>query len=234
MPLKARPKKVAAPVVEDAYADEVFEEEVETAAAVYTPAKLHGGWEAARKKSSSGQWSNDLRLEPDQREAIGFLIGEPIDSYDEHWVTRKGRMSFRCTEKADCPLCSVGNVAKPKFVFWVLHLEITDDGDITDTPKLFRTTRKVLDKLFTLNNDPHPRMGGPLEGNWFYILRTGEKEKTEYGFTRVLADDLADDLGVEADDLSAVLLEAQTTAKPVIPAESLEDLKEAASAVRRG
>ncbi len=219
-------KRTIAPEASD-YAAPVFEEETidESSASTVGLATLRGGWDVAEKMaaSSSGQWSKDIKFDGEEPLLIAFLQGQPIDAYHQHWIHREGRKSFRCAEEG-CPLCAAGDSRSARFVFHVL--EFTDTGE---EAKIWTSGKRVMEQLRAIDADP--RKGGPLDGGFFSVHRTGKAQQTVYSINRVT--DLAK-WGLPEKEAKQAVEEARKTDVPALSAPSMELLEEVAAEIRRG
>ena len=123
-----------------------------------------------------------------------FLEEEPW-SYEQHWVSRKGKRSFPCIGK-DCPLCEIGSKTATKMVYTVVNL--TMDGAPVQTLEVTATN---YDTLRAFNKD---KKTGPLT-RLFWVLSRTKKTKSSgfgtynYSFLPVKERDLDEDYGIDPD-----------------------------------
>lgn len=217
-----------APTGTDYVSDEVFEKEDENEFAAVS-ASTQAGWDAAEELmgSSGGQskWTPNLKF-GDSPVLVAFIKGAPVDSYRQHWVTRAGAQSFRCSG-AECPLCAAGDRPSNRFVFFVLEF-VTEGSEVQVKPMLWTCGRRVFEQLKAINSDE--RQGGPLEGHFFSVTRIGKGSSTQYSIQSRKLRDLEDaPYLIPAAAAEEELRKAQETAEPVIYITSEKQLQEVAA-----
>lgn len=194
---------------------------------------LQGGWGAAKKRleqSGSGGAKNHFKFTADAQ-LITFVVGEPIDSYSQHWINnRDGQKSFRCAENG-CPICAAGDNPSARFTFRVLCFEEDDAGDIEPVQKLMTVGIKAFKQLAAIDEDA--KRGGPLEGHFFSAYRAGEKKDTTHHFTPVKLRDVEEDWELPQEAALDALKEAQAAPAPKVWMDKLETLKEVASEMKK-
>lgn len=214
--------------------DSLFEEEDENEQSAES-ASLQSGWATAQKlaEQSKRAFSKDLKVTNDPV-LVAFLEGGPVDSYQQHWINgRKGQKSFRCASTRGggaCPLCKAGDKPGAKFVFFVLEF-VFDGENIEPIAQVWSCGIRVFEQLRAIDTDP--RKGGPLQGHFFAVSRSGESTDTVYSIVPVKPRDLADDWGIDGDDAIAAVAEARATEKPELYSTPLSKLEEVAAELRK-
>lgn len=223
-------QRTDAPAATD-YVNSNFEKEDENEIASHS-ASLQGGWDVAEQTKaaapSQSKFSDYFKVRDDLA-LVAFIKGAPVDSFLQHWIRRTGKMSFRCLG-AGCPLCATGDVPSPRFVFFVLEFEMTA-GQVEPVSKVWTVGAKVMELLKDINSDP--RKGGPLEGRFFTVHKVGDKQRAQTSVVGVKARDLEEDWKIPTAAAEEAVAEAQANAEPKLYFDSLEDLAEVASELRR-
>src|SRR3984957_8257737 len=103
--------------------------------------KVMSAYKAEAAKRSSGYRTLDVPEGGRKRKLIKFLEPEPFANIYQHWVLQANgkRRPFVCLGE-DCPLCGVGDVAKPMLLWNVVDME---DG---------------LVKVWQMSKDPSKRV----------------------------------------------------------------------------
>lgn len=239
MPIKKKraPEGVKSAPEGAEYASETTEESVFEAEDAEEQAEvsqsLQGGWGAAKKRmeSSGGGGGGSHFKFTEEAQLISFVVGEPIDSYSQHWINnREGQKSFRCAE-GGCPICAAGDNPSARFIFHVLCFDEDANGDIEPTSKLMTVGIKALKQLMAIDEDP--KLGGPLEGRFFSTYRAGKKKDTTHHFTPVKLRDVEEDWELPEEAAVEALKDAQAAPPPKIWMDKLETLREVASDMKR-
>jgi hypothetical protein len=70
------------------------------------------GWGGADEVAVPSGFATNLKLEKGETAVFKFLDDAPYANLKVHWIERKGKRSFICTQKKDCPLCALGDLAE--------------------------------------------------------------------------------------------------------------------------
>ncbi len=198
-------------------ADDEGEEEEEEEGSYAT------GWEgAAQEKAKSSGWSENFKPDADPK-LIKFLQDGPVVSFQQHWVQRKGRMSFVCAGTTKCPLCALGDDPRAQYAFAVAEIDSKGRG----TFKLFQVAGRVMDQLKKFNDDP---LRGPLTKGYYAVTKSGKRQTTTINFVPVKARDLVEDYGVDPlsrDDVDKLTEQIPTPASIAKP--NIKQLREVAA-----
>ena len=94
--------------------DEETKEEKEPPAARTV---VRSGWEGVDNVTPvSTNYAQRLKVGADPV-VVKFLESAPYASWNRHWITRSGTMSFVCIggpdDSGDCPLCNMGDRSRP-------------------------------------------------------------------------------------------------------------------------
>lgn len=160
-----------------------------------TPRVVRSGWGSADRTSSAtdGEYAKRLKV-TDEVQIIKFLEDEPYARYRQHWVERKGQMSFTCIADIEsgtrCPLCEAGSRASWRFNFNVVLLTAGEEPVL----RSYEVGARVIDQLKNFND--HPAMG-PLPKHYWTVSRSGKGATTATNHQMVKKDDL-EDWGLEA------------------------------------
>lgn len=173
-----------------------FDVEAAPTAATTAPSTVETGWGAADKQlAPSGEgFPVDLRLSEDFQ-IIKFIdTNGPFAVYSQHFLQQKteGKRSFVCLGD-NCPLCvKLRHRPEKKTAFSVVNLTSGEPMRqvLTATPRLYKT-------LHAAEFSPQ----GPLTKNYWAINRTGKLQQTVYNLMPVKARDLAEDWGVDPEQI---------------------------------
>jgi hypothetical protein len=160
--------------------------------------ELEGGWGAyKRNKAETSNFPNSLKLEEDADPVlVRFLEDEPLVSFKQHWIERKGKKSFTCiAPKQDCPLCAVGEDVRAQNVFNVLVF----DKDGSDPVNMTLTCGTKLSDILVSKTKKVT-----LSSRYWGLARTGKGGSTNYDVTIVKERDLKEDWDVEPLDADAL------------------------------
>lgn len=188
----------ASPEPED---DDGFVAEDEDAPVARSSSLPARGWGAAKKAvaESGGDYADEFKIQEDES-LIKFLEDEPFASVMEHWVDEitKGKRSFYCLGRKECPLCKAGHQPKPKVFFNVA--EITGEEPRVQALVAGPGLMKKIEK-------EHEGKGGPIDRHYWRISKSGggKKGPVTYSMSTVKARDLADDYELDADEVALSL-----------------------------
>lgn len=176
----------ARPAVED--------DEDEDEAPAKSPSRIvRSGWGSADRTAptSGDDFAKRLKV-TDEVQIIKFLEDEPYARFRQHWVERKGQMSFTCIADAgnSCPLCDAGSRASWRFNFNVVLLTSGEEPVL----RSYEVGARVIDQLKNFND--HPAMG-PLPKHYWTVSKSGKGATTSTNHQMVKKDDL-NDWGIEA------------------------------------
>jgi hypothetical protein len=186
------------------------------------PGIIQSGWEAALKASeSTGKFTNEFKF-TEQKQLVKFLDSKPFAVYDQHWIERKGKKSFTCLG-ADCPLCKIGDIPRPKIAFSVVNLSAEEAvvESLVASPTLVK-------QLASLDKDPKT---GPLDRIYWSCSKTGDNKQTSYQTLPVKARDLGEDWGVDQVEVEQVVDTFEPLTSAVISFTSRGELEKIASEV---
>jgi hypothetical protein len=176
-------------------------EDDEDDAPVKTARVVRSGWGSSDRTAttSSDDYAKRLKV-TDEVQIIKFLDDAPYARYRQHWVERKGQMSFTCIADIEsgttCPLCEAGNRASWRFNFNVVLLTAGEEPVL----RSYEVGARVIDQLKNFND--HPAMG-PLPKHYWTVSRSGKGATTATNHQMVKKDDLSD-WGLEALDKTAL------------------------------
>ena len=146
------------------------------------------GWGAyAENKAEGSDYANELKL-GETPQVVVFLENEPLVSFRQHWIERKGKRSFICMGK-DCPLCAIGDRARTINYFNLVLLSA--EGDPVNM--IVVAGVQLSDQLHTHSVSERT---GPLVKGYWAISRSGTTQRTNYGLDRVKERDLVEDWGI--------------------------------------
>lgn len=148
---------------------------------------VRSGWGSAdRTSSSSDEFAKRLKV-TDEIQIIKFIEDQPYARYRQHWVERKGQMSFTCISDTDttCPLCEAGNRPSWRFNFNVILLTPGEEPVL----RSYEVGARVIDSLKNFND--HPAMG-PLSKHYWTVSRSGKGATTSTNHQMVRETDLGD------------------------------------------
>lgn len=156
---------------------------------------VRSGWGSTDRSTTSGEGDYAKRLKvTEDIQIIKFLEDAPYARYRQHWVERKGQMSFTCIADAEtsttCPLCEAGNRPSWRFNFNVVLLTPGEDPVL----RSYEVGARVIDSLKNFND--HPAMG-PLSKHYWTVSRSGKGATTSTNHQMVREADL-EEWGLEA------------------------------------
>jgi hypothetical protein len=148
---------------------------------------VRSGWGSTdRSTGGSDEYAKRLKVTEDIQ-IIKFLDDAPYARYRQHWVERKGQMSFTCIADSDnsCPLCEAGNRPSWRFNFNVVLLTPGEEPVL----RSYEVGARVIDQLKNFND--HPAMG-PLPKHYWTVSRSGKGATTSTNHQMIRESDLAD------------------------------------------
>lgn len=151
---------------------------------------VRSGWGSSDRTSggSGDEFAKRLKVTEDIQ-IIKFLDDAPYARYRQHWVERKGQMSFTCIADIEtgttCPLCEAGNRPSWRFNFNVILMTPGEEPVL----RSYEVGARVIDQLKNFND--HPAMG-PLPKHYWTVSRSGKGATTSTNHQMVRASDLAD------------------------------------------
>lgn len=151
---------------------------------------VRSGWGSAERSTggSGDEYAKRLKVNEDIQ-IIKFLEDAPYARFRQHWVERKGQMSFTCIADIEtgttCPLCEAGNRPSWRFNFNVILMTPGEDPVL----RSYEVGARVVDQLKNFND--HPAMG-PLPKHYWTVSRTGKGPTTSTSHQMVRATDLGD------------------------------------------
>jgi hypothetical protein len=166
-----------------------------------------GGFNTYKKEVKTKDFGT-FRVPADQVKVIAFLEEENFDLIYRHWVPgENGNVPRNCIADSDddssgCPLCKLGDEAKPVALFNVVDLDEPAKAQMWEAgPEIMRRVEKLYAELQEI---PEAK-GGPLSLNspGVYAAVSREKAKSgrwEYTVKRVKARDLDEDFGLDPID----------------------------------
>lgn len=175
---------------------------------------IQSGWGAAKKayeEAPKGDYTGEFKwTEEDQ--LVKFLGDGPLAVYNQHWIDNPPsditkKKSFVCLKsigEKTCPLCTIGDVAKPKWAFMVTVIgeDVSEAQVLTAGPKLF--------EILEAKNNART---GPLEKH-FYTLRSKKKpNNVDYFVEIVRGSDLAEEWDLDAADVETAVSEVELLEK---------------------
>jgi hypothetical protein len=199
--------------------DDGFAEESED-----TP-EVTGGWGAAKKVMASTSTFTDSFKFPDkdngdQPALIKFPEAEPFASYEQHWVDEitSGKKSWTCLKRS-CALCARGHKTRAVVLFNVIDVETGTVAPLEAGPMLV----KVLE---TANEG----RTGPLNRHYYEVFKTGggKKGKVAYTVNVVKASELAEDFGLDPDEVAERMSAAKLLDSTWVKFPKADTLKEIA------
>lgn len=214
---KKKPKKV---VVEDDDDDDDDDEEEEDPDDL--PARssvVQKGWGEARKRINES-FTDEFKFSEDEQ-VVKFIDGEPA-IYRQHWFNDKpGKKSYVCLEDG-CPLCDeLGDNPSNRFVFSVVNLSMEDHP----VQALVAGIRLAN----VLQKEHVSERRGPLERHYWSLSKTGEKLSTVHKAEMVKERDLAEDFGIDPDEVAQSLKDRKPIpVSKIVQVSSLKDLQEVA------
>lgn len=185
---------------------------------------IKSGWGAyKRNREEASNFPGDLKLD-EEPALVMFMEDEPLASYNQHWIERKGKRSFMCiAPEQECPLCAIGDPIRTQNVFNVLVF--SPGGDPANN--VLRAGVKLTDILQSKS-----RRKGLTSGYWA-IARTGKGGNTNYDVSAVKERDLEEDWDV--DPLDGETLEKLTkkkwTAESAVSRQTRKELTDIAKEV---
>jgi hypothetical protein len=151
---------------------------------------VRSGWGSSERTSGGNgdEFAKRLKV-TEEIQIIKFLDDAPYARYRQHWVERKGQMSFTCIADIEsgttCPLCEVGNRPSWRFNFNVVLMTPGEDPVL----RSYEVGARVIDQLKNFND--HPAMG-PLPKHYWTVSRSGKGATTSTNHQMVRASDLND------------------------------------------
>ena len=150
---------------------------------------IKSGWGSADRSSSGGEdFAKRLKV-TEEIQIIKFLDDAPYARYRQHWIERKGQMSFTCIADLEagitCPLCEAGNRPSWRFNFNVILMTPGEDPVL----RSYEVGARVIDQLKNFND--HPAMG-PLPKHYWTVSRSGKGATTSTNHQMVRESDLND------------------------------------------
>lgn len=151
---------------------------------------VRSGWGSAERSTGGNgdEYAKRLKVNEDIQ-IIKFLEDAPYARFRQHWVERKGQMSFTCIADIEagttCPLCEAGNRPSWRFNFNVVLMTPGEDPVL----RSYEVGARVVDQLKNFND--HPAMG-PLPKHYWTVSRTGKGPTTSTSHQMVRAGDLGD------------------------------------------
>jgi hypothetical protein len=151
---------------------------------------VRSGWGSSDRTSggSNDEFAKRLKV-TEEIQIIKFLDDAPYARYRQHWVERKGQMSFTCIADIEtgttCPLCEAGNRPSWRFNFNVILMTAGEDPVL----RSYEVGARVIDQLKNFND--HPAMG-PLPKHYWTVSRSGKGATTSTNHQMVRAGDLND------------------------------------------
>lgn len=151
---------------------------------------VKSGWGSSERfsGSSDGDFAKRLKV-TNEIQIIKFLDDAPYARYRQHWIERKGQMSFTCIADFEsgttCPLCEAGSRPSWRFNFNVLLMTPGEDTVL----RSYEVGARVIDQLKNFNE--HPAMG-PLYKHYWTVSRSGKGATTSTNHQMVRESDLDD------------------------------------------
>lgn len=150
---------------------------------------VKSGWGSAdRTSAGSDEFAKRLKV-TEEIQIIKFLDDAPYARYRQHWVERKGQMSFTCIADLEagisCPLCEAGNRPSWRFNFNVILMTPGEEPVL----RSYEVGARVIDQLKNFND--HPAMG-PLPKHYWTVSRSGKGATTSTNHQMVREADLND------------------------------------------
>lgn len=89
---------------------------------------ISSGWSGYTKvRKETNEFAKNLEV-TDEELVIKFLDKEPFATFNQHWIERKGKRSWPCTD--ECPLCDLGDKAKTQVMLNVLEFSDPDNPTV--------------------------------------------------------------------------------------------------------
>jgi hypothetical protein len=150
---------------------------------------VRSGWGSSdRTSTGSDEFAKRLKV-TDEIQIIKFIEDQPYARYRQHWIERKGQMSFTCISDSEsgttCPLCDAGNRPSWRFNFNVILLTPNEEP----VNRSYEVGARVIDSLKNFND--HPAMG-PLSKHYWTVSRSGKGATTSTNHQMVREGDLND------------------------------------------
>lgn len=204
VPGKAEPE----PSEEDMYEEEDADENPKVGT------NVQSGWGAAKKaydEAPKGDYTGEFKW-TDEPQLIKFLGDGPIAVYTQHWIDNPPseitkKKSFVCLKSVGektCPLCTIGDVAKPKWAFAVSVIgeDVSEAQVMTAGPKLF--------EILEAKNNART---GPLEKHFYSVYSKKKPNNVDYFVDVVRGADLAEEWDLDAADVEAAVSEVDMLEK---------------------
>lgn len=155
-----------------------------------TPRVVKSGWGSSERFVGGGDSDFAKRLKvTNEIQIIKFLDDAPYARYRQHWVERKGQMSFTCIADFEsgttCPLCEAGSRPSWRFNFNVVLMTPGEEPVV----RSYEVGARVIDQLKNFNE--HPAMG-PLYKHYWTASKSGKGATTSTNHQMVREDDLSD------------------------------------------
>lgn len=192
---------------------------------------VRSGWGSNERTSNAtnSEFATRLKVTEDIQ-IIKFIQDSPYARYRQHWIERKGQMSFTCIADIEsgvnCPLCEAGSRPSWRFNFNVVLMTPGEEPVL----RSYEVGARVIDQLKNFNE--HPAMG-PLPKHYWTVSRSGkgptsatnhqmvrESDLNDWGLAPLSADVIAHFDGIAYDEsiiktpsrktLAEVALEIQT------------------------
>lgn len=151
---------------------------------------VRSGWGSAERTSTGNNSEFATRLKVNEDiQIIKFLGDAPYARYRQHWVERKGQMSFTCIADIEagitCPLCEAGSRPSWRFNFNVILMTPGEEPVL----RSYEVGARVIDQLKNFND--HPAMG-PLPKHYWTVSRSGKGPTSATNHQMVRESDLND------------------------------------------
>lgn len=186
---------------------------------------VKSGWEAAEKLSvSSSDFPTEVRFIEGEYLVLKFLDADgPFASYKQHFLNKTGKRSYTCLG-AVCPLCTkLEDRPENKRAFSVVNLS-HEDG-----PKKQMIVAGA--RLFQAIHAAHFSPQGPLNQNYWAVLRSGKNAATSYTIMPVKERDLLEDWKIDPAMAAEAIADVEPYTADVIQKHSVEELDDIASAL---
>lgn len=185
---------------------------------------VQSGWAAARRMAASRSgFANEFKW-GDEEALIKFIEAQPFAVYGQHWIERKGKMSFICPGKSKCPLCKAGDDPRSCYAFNIAVLD-NDDGKVTATSTALVAGVKLLEQI----EKQHKGKQGPIDKYFWGLSKSGKKGgRVSYNLNCVKERDLTDDYELDPEDALTALEKCKPYTKEAFKPASLSDLREVA------
>jgi len=158
-------------------------------------------WGITTEGGAGEKFAVDFKFTEDPQIIRFHADSFPPFSYKEHWLSSKtsGKRSYVCLNpknKPDlsCPLCEMdanipGQTPKVKTSFTVANFSAAPFQR-----QLMTGSKRLVDALFAMDSKEN---FGPLEGKYWAVSRSGEKQNIAYHLTPVKERDLLEDWKID-------------------------------------